>query len=311
MIKEEIKIISCGSYATGEEINIKKYSLISSTKGRHIYIQGGIHGGEVTLDIIKELFDFLKENLISGQVDFVPYANPLSWNQKAYTYTVGKFSLQDGKDFNRCYGKDGNINNKIANNLLKECLGCDLTLDLHTSQNGIPHTNFASLDLKEYIKLLNLDFNYFCGMPKEYQNAFDTQCLLKNTPSITIECGRHDDLDENNKNQVIYGIKNILANLKMIDLKNANQQKKSLTYFEKTEKITTENAGIVEFLQTPGSKIKKGQELYKIIPADLTKTPVIIRAKNNGFLFRNTKTHICNSYDELGQVVYDKDFKNL
>ena len=104
MIKEEIKIISCGSYATGEEINIKKYSLISSTKGRHIYIQGGIHGGEVTLDIIKELFDFLKENLISGQVDFVPYANPLSWNQKAYTYTVGKFSLQDGKDFNRCYG---------------------------------------------------------------------------------------------------------------------------------------------------------------------------------------------------------------
>ncbi len=310
MITETTKIITSGFYATGEEINTKKYSLISSTPGKHIYIQGGIHGGEVTIDIIKELYDFLKQNLICGQVDFVPYANPLSWNQKAYTYTVGKFSLQDGKDFNRCYGKTGNINNKIANNILKECVGCDLTLDLHTSQNGIPHTNFANLNLKEYIKLLNLDFNYYCGIPKEYENAFDTQCLINNTPSITIECGRHDDLDEHNKNTVVDGIKNILARLEMIDSKFLKiSETKTNTYFETTEKITSENAGIVEFLQEPGNKIKKGQELYKIISSDLTKQPLVVCAKDDGFLFRNTKTHICNSYDELGQVVYNKDFK--
>lgn len=310
MIYEKKEDIIVNTDLFGNDIRISKFTLKSNQCGKHIYIQGGVHGGEITLHIIKKLYDFLKVNLKSGCVDFIPFANPNAWKQKVYAYTVGKFNLQNGKDFNRLYGIEGNLDNEIANAVLRQAIKSDLTIDLHTSNDAAPHTNFMTLDLIDYIKELNLDLNYCCGNLKEYEHSFDTQCIKNGTPSITVECGAHDEINIQNMEMIFQGLVNIFCKLGMVDEKFAGV-KRPCQYFEKPTKILAEMGGIVEYLKAPNEKFKKGEPLLKLYFADLTKDPQITFAPFDGIVFKEMKTHIINSCDELMQIVNLKEFKSF
>ncbi len=290
-----------------QPINITKFTIDSEKQGKFVYIQGGVHGGEVTLPIIKKLYSYLQKNLKSGKVVFVPIANPRSWQQKAYTYTVGKFNLKNGKDFNRYYGTKVDINSKIANKILTLCEGADLTLDLHTAHNALPYTIFGSLKLMPFIKLLNIRFNDFCGMPKKYAHCFDYELTLKDVPSITIECGPHDEVNEKNAEEVVNGILNVLSNLNMID--KLPQSKKEQIYFTDASSVKADCSGIVNYCKELGETFKKGEKLFEIISADLTKQNYCYCAEYDGILLRKSKTHIFCEHDEVLQVIYNKDAK--
>ncbi len=291
-----------------QPISITKFTLDSENQGKFVYIQGGVHGGEVTLPIIKKLYSYLQKNLKSGKVVFVPFANPLSWQQKAYTYTVGKFNLKNGKDFNRYFGTDVDVNSKIANKILTLCEDADLTLDLHTAHNALPYTIFSSLKLMPFIKNLNIRFNDFCGMQKKYEHCFDYELTLKDVPSITIECGAHDEVNSTNTEQVVNGILNVLASLKMIDAINIKPQEQ--IFFTDATSIKAECGGIVNFYKNLGETFKKGEKLFEIISANLKKENICYFAKEDGILLRKSKTHIFCEHDEVLQVIYNKDAKN-
>ncbi len=291
-----------------QPVNIIKYTIDSQKQGKFVYIQGGVHGGEVTLPIIKNLYNYLQNNLKCGKVVFVPFANPLSWQQKSYTYTVGKFNLKNGRDFNRYYNTNVDVNSKIANKILSLCEGADLTLDLHTAHNALPYTIFSSLKLLPFVKDLNLKFNDFCGMPKKYEHCFDYELTLKDIPSITIECGPHDEVKNENISEIENGILNVLANLGMINSFDIKPQKQ--LFFTDATSIKVSHGGIVNYCKELGETFKKGEKLFEIISANLLKETFSYFAESEGILLRKSKTHIFCEHDEVLQVVYDKDAKD-
>lgn len=304
------EVIPVGTNAIGEEVVLNKFTVDSGKCGKTIYIQGGIHGGEVTLPIIKNLFDYLVENLKEGKVIFVPFANPNSWKQKAYTYTVGKFSDVDGRDFNRCFGRSSlDLNTKIANTLLDIAKKCDFALDLHTAMTSMPYSIFSTLDYAKYVKLLNLDYNYLCEPIEEYANTFDVQLYKANIPNFVIECGSHDDIDSKKTNMIFEGIKNIFKYFKMVSGEVVYQDK--LKYFEKITKIYAPTGGIVCFNKKLNDNIKKGDKVFTLIKGNLSNQAIDVLSPCDAVIFRFSKTHICDEGSELAHIINVSDFKTF
>jgi len=304
--KIENKTILVSTSSCGTKIEIEEYIIDSKKKGKTIYIQGGIHGGEITLPIIRRICDFLKVNLKQGKVIFIPFANPISWSQKAYCYTTGKFSFTDGRDFNRCFGRNGDVNCKIASCLMEEASKCDFAIDLHTAMRSVPYTIFSNLNYVEYIKYLGLKFNYYCPPEAEFENTFDIQLEMRKIPNIVIECGSHDEVNEENINNVFSGIINLLKHFNMVEGDAVSFEN---YYFDKVIQLKNSVAGIINFKKNLGDQIKCGEELYRINPPQLNENEIIEKSKINGVIYRLSKSHVCEENTSVMFVIENSNFR--
>lgn len=166
--------------------------------GPRIYIQGGLHADEapgtlVAHRLIRTL-KTLPERDISGEITIIPVANPIGLGQRILGTLVGRFSLEDGRNFNRGYPDcaadviarlQGQLSDdELANTamlrmafaqslnqtpvepipalktaLLREAIGADYVLDLHCDTEAVPHayTHPASVAaLSPLFRLLGL-----------------------------------------------------------------------------------------------------------------------------------------------------------
>ena len=303
-INEEL--LEVGTSSIGETISIKKYTIDSGKEGKTIYIQGGTHGGEITLPIIRNLFDFLSTNLKCGKVIIIPFANPVSWRQRIYFYTMGKFNFLNGKDFNRVFGKDnGDINNKIATTILKQAEQADFAIDLHTSRESKPYSIFSSLDYIKYVKYLNIFFNQYCQPTEEYTNTFDVQLYKRNIPNVVIECGSHDEVNRENINNISNGIINLLKHFNMVE--GEAILNKEFSYYEDPHLIYSENGGIIEYHKNTGDFIKKGEKILSILYGNLKSKPTEVCAPFDCYMVRASKTHICDGHEEVANLIKIED----
>src|SRR5215470_4670112 len=145
-----------GTHVSGISLDVLKYEINSGLSGKILYIQSGIHGGEVTHWVIHELFKFLREGLKRGKVIIVPFANPVAWMQRTYFYTHGKFDMYSGADWNRDFpgNSAGGLGERIAAILFREASESDFALDLHTSRDSIPFAMFSDMAYLDYVKAL-------------------------------------------------------------------------------------------------------------------------------------------------------------
>ena len=311
-MKETKQDIIIGTNVVGQPIYITKYEIDSEKPGKVIYIQGGIHGGEVTLHIIRNIYDFVKKNIVSGKVVFVPFVNPMGWQQKAYAYTVGKFSNKTGEDFNRTFGKkvtDSSMT-AISNKILDICSNVDLCIDLHTAHTSLPHTiTFCENDL-EIAKKANIKFNRLCFNSAEYEKTLDANLCKKGISSFTIECGSHDDINYDNERVISNGILNVIKNFNVI--KSGLEECKTKQFsFSKAHSYFAECGGVVDFKKNLGESFKNGDVLFTIKPANLQEKEHVIKAEFDGIVFRFAKTHIFDSFDEVMRVFKLEELTNI
>jgi len=59
-MKEFKKDLVIGTDVVGHPIYITKHVIDSEKPGKVVYVQGGIHGGEITLHMIRDIYDYLK-----------------------------------------------------------------------------------------------------------------------------------------------------------------------------------------------------------------------------------------------------------
>ena len=308
-VKEDIVV---GTNVIGQPIYITKFVVDSQKPGKTVYIQGGIHGGEITLHIIRDIYDYVKNNIVSGKVVFVPFVNPMGWEQKSYAYTVGKFSNKTGEDFNRTFGKKVVDSPMVAisNKILELCENIDLAIDLHTAHTSFPHTISICEKDFEFAKKANIEYNRLCFGSKEYMSTLIGQLSLKNIPSFTIECGSHDDLNCEYEKMVSSGVLNVIKSLGIIEL--APESKKACQVsFTKSNSLFASCGGIVDFKKNIGESFKKGDVLFTIKPANLQEEEHEVRAEFDGIVFRFAKTHIYNSFDEVMRVFKMEDLTKI
>lgn len=307
--------IVAGNMPFGGELNIIKYEIDSEKEGPTVYMQSGMHGGEVTQWILHNLFPFLKENLKFGKVIIIPFANPAAWTQRSYFSTNGKFDLYMGKDWNRNFpGKeDGTLGERISKKLLNEAKKSDFVFDLHTARESNPFGIFMRNNMLEYIKTMNIPFNHFINIKDKpaYSNTLNYQLDKLNIPTITIECGSHDEYCEEKNKLVEEAIKRVLSKLNMIDKNLTKKSNNKVKYFEKTKTIRSEKGGLIKYNVKAEDEFKKGDLLFSLIDPNDMENEYPVFADCDGFVFKLSPTNIYWSGDDVLQIIEKEEISEI
>lgn len=300
--------LTIGNNINGAPLSVIGYRF-SNGNGPAIYIQGGTHGGEVTFLIFKLLNNFLLSNTDwEGTVTLIPISQPISWNQKAYHTTAGKFSFSDGKDWNRSFpgNPDGSIADRCADMIFKEASRHDLVIDLHTSRVSKPFSIISREDLVSHCLKSGILPTYLA--PKMTTNLPLPDAIDNfGKKGITIECGSHDTLDQQNSQLCFESILNLMrleGALKDLIKPKVNQgsfvYSKYFTYFAPM-------SGFVEFIKPLEKTAKKGEVLYLLhISDNLGETKEIV-AEEDCMVMKYQASHIATVGDEVVTVVNLKD----
>jgi predicted deacylase len=290
--------INVGQTIAGNSIDIVTYTLAAPAKGKRVHIQSGIHGGEITYWVQHKLFLFLKEHLKAGEVVFVPCANPVAWEQRAYFYTFGKFDLYDGRDPNTHFpGKaDGSLHQRIAHALSGIAKGCDLGLDLHTARDSLPYVIFTQEKYLPLVKEVGLKYNYLDD--GEPSGSFDALMDPLGIDNLCIECGSHDEYDAAKTDAVFKGILRLMAKLGMIDKSLTVPAETETYYFRDHKKILTRDAGFLRYDVALGASFEKGDTLFTLHPSSELGAELPEIAAEDGVMYKRSPTHIYRLGDE-------------
>ena len=301
--------VEIGHLSSGQMISIPYISIDSKIDGPCIYIQSGIHGGEITLWILKALVEFLKSKpLLKGKLRLVTCANPLSWLQRSYYYTHGKFSSYNGVDWNRLFpgseNKDGG--SRIASALFSLAKDSDFVIDLHTARKSFPFAIYTSNTPKDFVKAMGFKYNQLLdvSLKASYKGTLNAQLDILNIPNVTLECGSHDSCNQNDNKYCLDGILRLLNMYGMIEQKNISNTE--VWSFENTLKLYANDGGLIQYHCDIGDRVKEGDLLYTIInPIDI-EVETNEFASFNGVILKRAPTHIMNFGDETIEVIRDE-----
>lgn len=304
------------SSISGGDINLVYYKLGPKSKKRGgIYIQGGVHGGEATYWIFYSLARELKKAKIHQRITLLPISNPYAWMQKAYAYTFGKFSLSDGKDFNRNFpgGKDGTSAERLANSITKEADTHDIVVDLHTANASKPYGIVGNKSYIPALKKLGIAYNLLLdfGVHTHGQNTSFTASFLGKKESFAIECGSHDSLQWENVNTVVEGLLRYMRSKKIISGLSLPQDNKEQFIVDEFKIYYAPVSGFVEYLHPFETKIKKGQPLCRIYQSNSLGKVHTVKADEDCVIIMAARTHILWEGDYCIEVAQANRIKSI
>lgn len=307
---EKLPILTAGG---GTEINLCIHHYHAAATGKKVYIQAGLHGGETAQWSLKLLHDFLLNNLQSGEVCIIPYANPLGWLQRTYYATAGKFSAIDGRDINRLFpGKaDGEMQERICAALMSQAQGCDLVIDLHTSKMSNPFAIYTKPEYEKYIRLCGFTYNQYsddASIPSLH-GTFNAALDRAGIDNLTIECGGHDEYDESKTTAVFAALKSLLSALKMLQPTETSAE--NIYTFEKRLKVFAPMAGLLKLNKKPGDKVSAGEQIGEILCAQNLAETQVVKTPINGILHTIIPSHICWEGDIVCEVIPEDNLNQL
>jgi len=301
--------ISLFTDISGNNIGLLSYSLGNGSP--KAYIQGGIHGGETTYWIFTRLARILKNARVNGSITLVPISNPVSWDQKFYSYTVGKFSLTDGKDFNRNFpgSLTGSLNERIASKINEIALRSDMVIDLHTANKCVPYSIITDKKQLKWVKSANFKYTMLHYFKDKNNSPLTSSATLNGKISIALECGSHDIYDSKHINRCVDGILRILKKTGVIEYKSLYTNQKQY-YSDTLNKYLAPESGFVKYIVKPGETCTKDQILCTIYSSkSLTKITKIC-SREDGVVLLASKTHIVSEGDYLFEIIPSKTLKS-
>lgn len=313
MVSLEIYEHNVANVGGGVELKIKEFRYKAEKSGKILYIQAGLHGGETSQWCLYKLHDYLLANLEEGEVRIVPYANQAAWLQRVYGHTFGKFSMADGKDFNRCFcEKNESFNERLCSCLLKMTENVDFVVDLHTSKKSLPFIIFTQKKYEKIIKACGMKYNQYSDDANivSLYGTFNAALDRRGIANITIECGGHDEFVEKNEEMVFAAICRIMQEMSLIKKKEQNTFGE-IFVFEKREKIYAECSGLFKPERQLRDNIKQGEIIGKIYnSADLSDVKDVV-CHQDGIVHNFMCGHIVWEGDVVCEIIPAADIKLL
>lgn len=192
MIKTIVKI----GMPVDEEFCIKKYRIQpeSGCSQKRISIVTGIHGDElegqyVCLELSRRIAEH--PEYLKGTVDIYPALNPFGID--SITRGIPAFDL----DMNRIFPgrQDGDMNEYVAAEIIKDLEGSDLCIDIHASNiflTEIPQIRINRLHeekLLPYALLSNMDFIWIHDANTVLESTLAYSLNSRNVPALVVEMG--------------------------------------------------------------------------------------------------------------------------
>lgn len=238
---------------------------------KRISIVTGIHGDElegqyVCYEIarrIQEHSEYLK-----GVVDIYPALNPFGID--SVTRGIPAFDL----DMNRIFpGRlDGDMNEYLAAEIIRDLEGSDLCLDIHASNiylTEIPQIRINEQHEKEllpYAMLSNVDFIWVHGASTVLESTLAYSLNSRGVPTLVVEMGVGMRITEEYGNQLTDGIFQLMKELGI--WQGPVNDVRTPIVSRKPEDVTFLNApvsGIFIKTLSHGSSVHNGTEIGRIV----------------------------------------------
>jgi uncharacterized protein len=189
------EFVALPKLAPGLEPRLGVWRFGTGATGPRVYIQGGLHADEAPGTLVAHRLigklNALASQEFSGEVTVVPVANPIGLGQRILGTLVGRFALEDGRNFNRGYPDctadviarlEGQLDADPGTNtarlraalasslavsptepvpalktaLLREAIGADYVLDLHCDTEAVAHAYTHPLCYEALVPLFRL-----------------------------------------------------------------------------------------------------------------------------------------------------------
>lgn len=288
-----IQTIAKTNMPVDEVLRIRKNHIqpenISSSK--RISIVTGIHGDELEGQYVcYEIARRIEEHpeCLKGTVDIYPALNPFGID--SVTRGIPAFDL----DMNRIFpgNTDGDMNEYLAAEIIRDLQGSDLCLDIHASNiylTEIPQIRINELHtetLLSWAKLANVDFIWVHGTSTVLESTLAFSLNSRNVPTLVVEMGVGMRITKEYGDQLTDGIFRLM---KEMGIWTGSAP-------EVRTPIISENPDDVAFLNAPvsgifiktrshGSMLKTGDEIGRIVDPLRGTLLGVITAPVDGWLF--------------------------
>jgi len=292
---------------TGSDLSRRRLPFMvieSINPGPVVWLTGCIHGDEVTgIVTIQEVFKSIqKQPLLKGSINAFPLMNPIGFEAGSRNITISK------EDLNRSFpgAKTGSLAERIADKIFSTIIETkpSLVLDLHNDwMQSIPYTlidpkpDQTNKQTYEKVKKIAEKSGFLVIHDTEIiRKSFTYNLLIQNIPSMTIELGESNVVNEINVKLGLKSILNILNYLGMIKMKEPPFvfdipeaiKNKSLKF---ANEPVSSASGIIRFFAKPGDMIKKGQAVAKIYNT-FGKLQDAVVSKNDGIVLGHSDSSV-------------------
>jgi predicted deacylase len=259
--------------------------LLQGMDGPGLYVGAAIHGNELNgIDVIFRLLNSIEPSNLRGKLILTPVQNPIAFQHKQ-GFTPGDVYDVPQENLYAAFpgSSTGELNERIADAILKIVKHADYAIDLHTGKAGyyyLDHSfsffsrNECSDKARELAKIFGTPI--VTDMESGHwvtDNMFHEVANKLGIPAFGVELGQAGLIEPNSVEAGYRGVLNILKYLGMLDgevRKNANQR-----VIDKIVPVRASTGGILKHCVEIGAWVESGQELARIYDLYLREVEII------------------------------------
>ncbi len=296
-----------------EQVVIKRQRIENGNKNKRIAIVTGIQGDELDGQYIcYKLIKKLKENIneVNGIVDVYPAINPLGID--SITRGIPMFDL----DMNRVFPgySDGAMAEYVAAAVVKDIVGADICIDLHSSNEFIkefPQVRIAenNKNLIPYAKLLNTDFIWISESPTVLKATLAYSLNQIGVPTLALEMGIGNRISIDYCDQILSGIFNLMNEIGIWNCETRITKEPVLSTVGEVEVIHARYSGIFIHSKAKMGNIEMGDHIGDIVDPAEGKILESIYAPFSGTMFSLREHPVVYQGVVIARIMGGKDGK--
>ena len=327
MIDEIIKVAGA-ELPVNEELIIQKHRMKgipgpdekgdSDRTEKRICVVTGIHGDELEGQYVAyELARRIKNSpeSLTGIVDIYPAMNPFGID--SITRGIPAFDL----DMNRIFpgNMQGDMNEYLASEIVKDMKGADLCLDIHASNiflTEVPQIRINELHKETLVPIAeksNVDFIWVHGTSTVLESTFAYSMNSVGVPTLVVEMGVGMRITKEYGDQMVDGILSLMAELGIWTGEKPAVRKPVISYDINGMDVYYLNApvsGVFIKDKDHGELVSEGEHIGRIVNPLSGEMLSNITAPADGWLFTIREYPMVEEGSLMGRIlkreVYDK-----
>ena len=327
MIDEIIKVAGA-ELPVNEELIIQKHRMKgipgpdekgdSDRTEKRLCVVTGIHGDELEGQYVAyELARRIKNSpeSLTGIVDIYPAMNPFGID--SITRGIPAFDL----DMNRIFpgNMQGDMNEYLASEIVKDMKGADLCLDIHASNiflTEVPQIRINELHKETLVPIAeksNVDFIWVHGASTVLESTFAYSMNSVGVPTLVVEMGVGMRITKEYGDQMVDGILSLMAELGIWTGEKPAVRKPVISYDINGMDVYYLNApvsGVFIKDKDHGELVSEGEHIGRIVNPLSGEMLSNITAPADGWLFTIREYPMVEEGSLMGRIlkreVYDK-----
>ncbi len=306
-----IKTIVSVGLPVDERLQIRKSTIAPANLAgdeKRICIVTGTHGDELEGQYVcYELLHRLNSHpeYLKGIVDVYPALNPLGID--SITRGIPAFDL----DMNRIFpgSEDGQVQEQIANRIVKDLAGADLCIDIHASNiflREIPQVRVSeetAEKLLPYARRLNVDYVWIHAAATVLESTLAHTMNKAGVPTLVVEMGVGMRITLDYGNQLIDGIFCLMNDLGIWDGPVITPKEPIISSDGQVGFINADRPGIFIPKVEHWRHIRKGETIGEILNPLEGKVEETLLAPFDGMVFTLREYPVVNSGSLIARVL--------